>query len=83
MGVDMQDSVPSAEAFEQTFDIGYPSLNDPNGLVALAFHATVPLGSFPSTLVIDRTGHVAGSVFGGVTYSGLRSLIAKVMAEPS
>ncbi len=83
VGVDMRDTVASGEAFEQTFDVGYPSLNDPNGLVALAFHGTVPLDAFPSTLVIDRTGRIAASVFGEVSYLGLRSLIAKVMAEPS
>jgi thiol-disulfide isomerase/thioredoxin len=78
VGVDIRDTVASAEAFEQTFDVGYPSVNDPGGLVALAFHGTVPPNAFPSTLVIDRTGHIAASVFGGVSYSGLRSLIAKV-----
>jgi thiol-disulfide isomerase/thioredoxin len=83
VGVDIRDTVPSAEAFEQTFDVGYPSLNDPNGFVALAFRGTVPPNAFPSTLVIDRTGHIAASVFGGVSYSGLRSLIARVMTGAS
>jgi thiol-disulfide isomerase/thioredoxin len=83
VGVDIRDTVPSAEAFEQTFGVGYPSLNDPSGLVALAFHGTVPPNAFPSTLVIDRTGHIAASVFGEVSYSGLRSLIAAITAEPS
>lgn len=83
VGVDISDTAPSAEAFEQTFDIGYPSLNDPGGLIALAFHGTVPPNALPSTLVIDRTGHIAASVFGQVSYSGLRSLLTRVMAEPS
>ena len=83
MGVDIRDSVPSAKAFEQTFGVGYPSLNDPAGLIALAFHGTVPPNAFPSTLVIDRTGHIAASIFGEVSYSGLRALVAKVLAEPS
>lgn len=83
VGVDIRDTVPSAEAFEQTFGVGYPSLNDPGGLVALAFHDTVPPNAFPSTLVIDRTGHIAASVFGEVSYSGLRSLVRKIAAEPS
>jgi thiol-disulfide isomerase/thioredoxin len=83
IGVDMRDSVANAEAFDQTFNIGYPSLNDPGGLVALAFHGTVPPNDFPSTLLIDRTGHVAASVFGAVSYDGLRALVAKVLAEPS
>lgn len=83
IGVDIRDSAPSAEAFEQTFNVGYPSLNDPAGLVVLAFHGTVPPNAFPSTLVIDRTGHIAASVFGEVSYSGLRALVAKILAESS
>jgi thiol-disulfide isomerase/thioredoxin len=78
VGVDISDTVTSAEAFEQTFDVGYPSLNDPGGLVALAFHGTVPPNAFPSTLVIDRTGRIAASVFGAVSYSELRLLIGRV-----
>lgn len=78
VGVDIRDTVAGAEAFEQTFGVEYPSLNDPGGLVALAFHGTVPPNAFPSTLVIDRTGHIAASVFGEISYSGLRSLIGRV-----
>jgi hypothetical protein len=51
--------------------------------VALAFHASVPPSAIPSTLVIDRTGHIAGIVVGGITYVGLRALIDTVLAERS
>ncbi len=61
----------------------YPSLNDPSSQVPLAFHDTVPPSAIPSTLVIDRTGHIAGIVVGQITYNGLRALIDKVLAERS
>jgi thiol-disulfide isomerase/thioredoxin len=83
VGVDIRDSVPSAEAFQRTFGVGYPSLNDPGDLIALAFRGSVPAAGIPTTLLIDRTGHIAARVVGGVSYSGLRALIAKVLAERS
>ena len=83
IGDDVQDSPPNALAFEQTFSIGYPSLNDPGEQVALAFHGAVPPVGIPTTLLIDRTGHIAGRIVGEVSYRGLRALIAKTLAGKS
>ena len=66
-----------------TYNVPYPSLNDPGSQVALAFHSSVPPIAIPSTLVIDRTGRIAGIVVGQITYDGLRALIDKVLAERS
>jgi thiol-disulfide isomerase/thioredoxin len=81
VGDDVHDYPAAAQAFEHTFDVPYPSLNDPGSQVALAFHSSVPPIAIPSTLLIDRTGHVAGIVVGQITYNGLRALIDKVLAE--
>jgi thiol-disulfide isomerase/thioredoxin len=81
VGDDVHDSPASAKAFEQSFNVGYPSLNDPGEQVALAFHGTVPPVAIPTTLLIDRTGHVAGRIVGGVSYDSLRTLIDKILAE--
>ena len=83
IGVDIQDSPPAAEAFERTFRISYPSLNDPGDQVALAFQSTVPPAGIPTTLVIGRTGRVAARVVGQSTYSALGRLIAVVSAGKS
>lgn len=83
LGDDVHDSPATAKAFEQSFNVGYPSLNDPGEQVALAFHGTVPPAAIPTTLLIDRTGHVAARVVGGVSYNGLKSLITKILAEKS
>jgi len=83
IGDDVQDSPANALAFERTFSIGYPSLNDPGEQVALAFHGAVPPVGIPTTLLIDRTGHVAGRIVGEVSYRGLRALIAKTLAGQS
>lgn len=80
VGVDIRDSDASAEAFLHNFHIGYPILNDPADEIALAFRGTVPPSAIPSTLVIDRSGHIAGRVIGEATYSSLNSLLTKVTA---
>jgi peroxiredoxin len=77
------DSTATAEAFERTFNIGYPSLFDPSEEVALAFHSTVPPAAIPSTLVIDRSSHIAARVVGEVSYNGLKALINEVLAGTS
>jgi thiol-disulfide isomerase/thioredoxin len=83
IGDDVHDYTAAAKGFESTYDVPYPSLNDPASQVALAFHKSVPPIAIPSTLLIDRTGHIAGIVVGEITYDGLRALIDKVLAERS
>ena len=81
LGVDERDTTANAEAFTRNFGIAYPSLNDPGQEIALDFTAVVPLEGTPTTLVIDRTGHIAGAVFGTATYSELTAILAKVTGK--
>ncbi len=81
VGVDIRDDPASAEAFNHTFRISYPSLNDPSDAIALDFSGTVPPAGIPTTLVIDRSGRIAARVVGTVSYNGLSRLIAQVSAE--
>jgi thiol-disulfide isomerase/thioredoxin len=83
LGVDIRDDPISAEGFMRTYQITYPSLNDPGDQIALAFRDTVPPAGIPTTLVIDRSGRIAARIVGGVTYSGLRTLITEVSAGRS
>jgi thiol-disulfide isomerase/thioredoxin len=80
LGVDVHDSPANAVAFEQDAGIKYPSLNDPGYAVALTLGNAVPISGTPTTVVVDPTGHVAGAVFGPVTYSVLNSILTKVTA---
>jgi thiol-disulfide isomerase/thioredoxin len=81
LGIDIQDDPTNAEAFMHTFQIPYPSLNDPGDEIALAFRDTVPAAAIPTTLVIDRTGHIAARVIGSVSYAGLKTLVGQVLAQ--
>jgi thiol-disulfide isomerase/thioredoxin len=81
LGVDERDTQASATAFERSFGITYPSLTDPSSLIALDFTAVVPLAGTPTTLVIDRTGRIAGAVFEEATYPELTTILADVTGQ--
>jgi thiol-disulfide isomerase/thioredoxin len=78
LGVDVRDTTASALAFAHGFHVGYPSVSDQSSAITLDFSAKVPIAATPTTLVIDRTGHIAGAVFGTVTYPDLTAILAKV-----
>jgi thiol-disulfide isomerase/thioredoxin len=78
LGVDVRDTTASAQAFASGFHIPYPSVSDPGSVITQDFTAKVPIAGTPTTLVIDRTGHIAGAIFGTVTYSGLTAILARV-----
>jgi thiol-disulfide isomerase/thioredoxin len=78
LGVDVRDTTASALAFARSYGITYPSVNDAGSVVTLDFTSVVPIAGTPTTLVIDRTGHVAGAVFGTATYQELSDILAKV-----
>ncbi len=81
IGVNIKDpGQANGAAYERSFKITYPSLYDPAGQVLLAFRATVPPAAIPSTLVIDRTGHIAARIIGAVEYSSLNEVLAGLTA---
>lgn len=82
VGVDIRDEPDSALAYMQQFNIGYPSLNDPNDEIALDFRSTVPPADIPTTLVIDRDGRIADRIFGACSYAELKSVIDQVTGRP-
>jgi len=81
LGVDVRDTTASAQAFARSFDITYPSVSDPSSVITLDFTAVVPIAGTPTTLVIDRTGRIAGAVFGSATYQELTAILAKVTGQ--
>ena len=81
LGVDERDTTASAEAFERSFGVTYPSASDPSSSIMLDFTTKVPVIGTPTTLVINRTGHIAGAVFDQVTYSELTTILAKVTGK--
>src|SRR6478735_6513727 len=80
-GVNLRDEKATAEAFDKTFNLSYPSFNDKDGAVLLAVSGLVPPGAVPTTLVLDKQGRVASRVLGEIQKGTLKSLIAAAVAE--
>ncbi|MCX4539839.1 TlpA disulfide reductase family protein [Streptomyces sp. NBC_01565] len=73
----------AARAFEERYELTYPSLHDPRGDLLLRFpEGTLNPQAVPSTLLLDRRGRVAASIAGPVTPAELRPLIARLAGEP-
>ncbi len=83
LGVDFKDRRADALAFQRSRELGYPSIYDQPGRVALAFQGTVPPAAIPSTLVIDRQGRVAARALGEVKHSELLDVVTKISGEGS
>ena len=75
LGDDIQDTPADALAFLRSAGITYPSVNDANGAVEQRLAIAVPISATPTTLVIDKTGHVAGVIEGAVTYPDMTTLL--------
>lgn len=75
LGDDVGDTPANALAFTRGAGITYPSINDPGYAVVQRFSQVAPVSSTPTTVVIDKTGHVAAMVIGGVTYGEMTTLL--------
>lgn len=80
-GVNIRDESATALAFERTFNLGYPSLNDKDGSVLLSLTAFVPPAAVPTTLVLDKKGRVSARILGTAEKGTLKALIASALAE--
>jgi thiol-disulfide isomerase/thioredoxin len=83
LGVNIEDTAPSALAHEREFAIPYPSLYDPANEFASRFEGIGPR-TIPSTIFVDLDGRVAARVFGVIDTSeviGLADAIASEAAD--
>lgn len=78
LGDDVGDNPATALAFTHDMGIKYPSMDDPGYQVAQNFGKAVLVNDTPTTLVLDRTGNVAGVIYGIATYSVLNTMIKDV-----
>ncbi|MDO4253882.1 MAG: TlpA disulfide reductase family protein [Kocuria sp.] len=78
-GVNVRDEKVTAEAFERTFSIPYPSLEDRDGGVLLALSQFVPPQAVPTTIIVDAQGRVASRVLGIAEPSIVKALLDDVV----
>ncbi|WP_432570128.1 TlpA family protein disulfide reductase [Kineococcus sp. SYSU DK005] len=75
-----QDSAARVRAFQERYELSYPSIDDADGSVLLGLRGVVPAAT-PTTLVLDTWGRVAASVAGEVDASTLEGLVEDVLTE--
>ena len=75
LGDDIQDTPANALFFLHSVGVTYPSVNDASGAVEERLSIAAPINGTPTTLVIDKTGHIAGMVDGPVTDSDMTTLL--------
>ena len=76
LGDDVGDTPANALAFTRSAGISYPSINDQSYALVQQLSAVVPLKDTPTTVVIDKTGHVAGMIIGAVNYGEMTTLLS-------
>jgi peroxiredoxin len=81
IGDDVADTPANALAFTHKVGITYPSINDPGYAVVQDFSKVAPVSDTPMTVVIDKTGHVAGTILGAVTYGQMTTLLNEAGAS--
>ena len=79
IGILTRDNPATAEAFTRRFALPYPTLIDDS--VLIGFRQSLPANAIPSTVIIDKNGHVAARISGEVTVASLSELIEKVSSE--
>jgi thiol-disulfide isomerase/thioredoxin len=75
LGDDVGDTTANALAFTHSVGITYPSINDASYSVVQQFGRVAPVNDTPTTVVIDRTGHIAGLVIGGISYQAMTTIL--------
>ncbi|MFS0866538.1 TlpA family protein disulfide reductase [Microbacterium sp. 179-B 1A2 NHS] len=83
LGVNIFDGPEQAASFDEEYGIGYPSVLARGDVdLKLAFADWTSLQAAPTTLVLDRQGRVAASLFGQLQDdSVLRTLVTDALAE--
>ena len=75
LGDDVGDTPANALAFTRGVGISYPSINDQAYAVVAQLSQVVPVSDTPTTVVIDKTGHVAGTILGAINYGEMTTLL--------
>jgi thiol-disulfide isomerase/thioredoxin len=81
LGDDVGDTAANALAFTHDIGISYPSVNDASYAIVQDFSRVASVGYTPTTVVIDRTGHIAGLVIGKISYQAMTTILNDVAAS--
>jgi thiol-disulfide isomerase/thioredoxin len=79
VGIDVKDSRDAARVFIRDYHLSYPMIFDEPGQTAVRLQ--LPVQGLPLTLLVDRSGRVAGVYIGAVTYLDVAPTVTKLAAE--
>ena len=77
VGINMNDSIETATAFAEKYNVVYDIMFDPTG----AFIGALGIGTAPMTLFVNPEGIIVDQVAGEITADKLKSLITKWFAQ--
>lgn len=81
LGVNGRDDAATAEAFNDTFGVTYPSIDDRDAAAVAAMEGAVPLNAVPTTVVLDSSGRPAARILGIADDATLRGILDDTLAE--
>lgn len=83
IGINNRDDAGTAEAFERTFAIEYPTIGDTDGGAIAALQGIVAVNAVPTTIVLDTEGRLYARIIGRAEPSTLDSLVSDAAAMGS
>lgn len=75
IGINLRDDAATAQAFERSFGVTYPSLDGSDGKAVQSLQELVAVRAVPTALIIDADGYVSARTVGRVEPSTLTSLV--------
>lgn len=81
VGVNNRDDAETAEAFERTFGVEYPSIDASDGSAIAQLQGVVAINAVPTTLVVDPAGRVYARIIGRADASTLEALIEDALTN--
>ncbi|MGC4176100.1 TlpA family protein disulfide reductase [Demequina sp.] len=81
IGVNNRDDAPTAQAFERTFSVEYPSIFDEDGKAIAQLQGLVSINAVPTTLVVAPDGTIYARIIGEAEPSTLKSLVDDVAGD--
>jgi thiol-disulfide isomerase/thioredoxin len=75
LGINSRDDAETALAFDRTFSVEYPSIDDSNGQAVASLQGRVSINAVPTSLILDTEGRVAARIIGTVEPSTLSALV--------
>ena len=76
VGILTRDNISAAAAFSKRFKINYPTFVD-DALIN-KFQGSIPANGIPTTIVIDKSGHVAARISGATTVGNFKRILESI-----